>query len=472
MNKLWNHISVKIYIFFAISILGAAVCYFLTSRIVDSARATFLEGTYSNFRDYGSLISNQMEITGYLNSPNSNVDNELNTIAELYGGRVVVTNAYHVIVYDSYQTETGKTLVSKNIVACLSGKELYEINEESEHAKILLPLQPTGADTVSGALIVQVSISDELRNFKTFRERAIAYGMIAWLVVLLAAGLAAMWIAYPIRRIMQAMKHIASGFLNEEVHVDGNREAASISRSTNEMLWKNKQLEKSRQEFVSNVSHELKTPMTSMKVLSESLLVQPDTPVEMYREFLTDINDEITRENEIITDLLTLVSLDRSAAVLKPVRTNMNALLETILKRVRPLAEQRGIEVVLESYREVFAKVDEVRLMMALTNIVENAVKYNREFGYVHVTLNADLRFVYITIEDAGIGIPEEEIPHIFERFYRVDKTRSRETGGNGLGLAIAQEIIQMHQGTIRVSSKEKEGTTFTIRIPLNVQVL
>ncbi len=472
MNKLRNHISVSIYIFISISIIGAAVCFFLTSRIVDSSHATFLEGTYSKFRDYGSLISNQMEITGYLTSPNSNVDNELNTIAELYGGRVVVTNAYHLIVYDSYLTEIGKTLVSPNIVTCLSGKEVFEIDEASEHAKILLPLRSTGAETVAGALIVQISITEELQDYKTFRERAISYGLLAWLIVLFAAGLTALWVAYPLKRITRVMKHISSGFLNEEVHVDGNREVASLSRSTNEMLWKNNQLEKSRQEFVSNVSHELKTPMTSMKVLSESLLGQPDTPVEMYREFLADINDEITRENTIITDLLTLVSLDKSADFLKLARTNMNAVIETILKRVKPLAEQRGIEVVLESYREVFALADEARLMMALTNIVENAVKYNREFGYVHVTLNADLRFVYITIEDSGIGIPEEEIPHIFERFYRVDKTRSRETGGNGLGLAIAQEIIQMHKGTIRVSSKEKEGTTFTIRLPLNAQLL
>ena len=472
MNKIRNCISIKVYIFFAISILGAAICFFLTSSIVDSSRATFLEETFSNFRDYGSLISNQMEITGYLNATNSNVDNELNTIAELYGGRVLVTNAYHVIVYDSYQTETGKTLVSQNIVACLAGEEIFEINEQNEQAKILLPLCPTGAQDVTGALIVQFGIADEMQNYYTFREWAIAYGLITWLILLPLAWLSAIWIVHPLRTLMKAIQHTASGFLNEEIKANGNREVASIASATNALLRRSKQLEQSRQEFVSNVSHELKTPMTSMKVLSESLLSQPDAPVEMYREFLSDINEEITRENEIINDLLTLVSLGKSSDFLNPARTNMNALIETILKRVKPLAEQRGIEVVLESYREVIAQVDEAKLMMAISNIVENAIKYNREFGYVHVTLNADLSFVYITIEDTGIGIPEEEIPLVFERFYRVDKTRSRETGGNGLGLAIAQEIIQMHKGTIRVSSREMEGTTFTVRIPLNTHLL
>ena len=138
------------------------------------------------------------------------------------------------------------------------------------------------------------------------------------------------------------------------------------------------------------------------------------------------------------------------------------------MKRLRPIAAKRNIELVYESYRPVVADVDEVKMSIALNNLIENAIKYNYDGGWVHVTLNADHKFFYVRIQDSGVGIPEELQDKIFERFYRVDKARSRETGGTGLGLALTRRAILLHRGSIKVYSKEKEGTTFTIRIPLN----
>ena len=138
------------------------------------------------------------------------------------------------------------------------------------------------------------------------------------------------------------------------------------------------------------------------------------------------------------------------------------------LKYLRPIAEQQHIELVLESFRPVSAEIDEVKLTLAITNLIENAIKYNIENGWVHVSLNADHQYFYLKVEDSGIGIPEEEQEHIYERFYRVDKSHSREIGGTGLGLAITRNAIVMHRGAIKVFSVEGEGTTFTVRIPLN----
>ena len=151
---------------------------------------------------------------------------------------------------------------------------------------------------------------------------------------------------------------------------------------------------------------------------------------------------------------------------LKP--ENINELVERILKRVRPIAAVRNIEVVFESFRPVTAEVDEVKLSLAISNLVENAIKYNKEDGWVHVSLNADHKYFYVKVADSGIGIPEESIEHIFERFYRVDKSHSREIGGTGLGLAIARNAIVMHRGAVKVYSEEGTGTTFTVRVPLN----
>ena len=147
---------------------------------------------------------------------------------------------------------------------------------------------------------------------------------------------------------------------------------------------------------------------------------------------------------------------------------NINELLEQILKRLKPIAAKRNIELIFESFRPVLAEIDEVKLSLAISNLVENAIKYNYDDGWVRVSLNADHKFFYIKVIDSGVGIPEDVQDHIFERFYRVDKARSRETGGTGLGLSITRNAILMHRGAIKVYSKEKEGTTFTVRVPLN----
>ena len=228
-----------------------------------------------------------------------------------------------------------------------------------------------------------------------------------------------------------------------------------------------KEAEAVRREFSANVSHELKTPITSMKVLADSLLAQDEVPAELYKEFMGDIAEEIDRENKIITDLLSLVKMDRKSSDVNIQETNINQLIELILKRLRPIAAKRGIDLVLESFKPVFAEVDETKLTLALSNLVENGIKYNTENGWVHVSLNVDNKYFYVKVEDSGIGIPEESQEHIFERFYRVDKSHSREIGGTGLGLAITRSAVLMHHGAIKVYSKEGEGTTFTVRIPL-----
>ena len=215
----------------------------------------------------------------------------------------------------------------------------------------------------------------------------------------------------------------------------------------NEILGRMQTLEDSRQEFVSNVSHELKTPMTSMKVLADSLIQQGD--------------------HVIISDLLSLVKLDKKAAQLQITTVSINELLEIIMKRLKPLALQRNIELIFESFRPVTAEIDEVKLSLGLTNLIENGIKYNKDDGWIRVTLNADHKYFYVKVADSGVGIPEDCQDQVFDRFYRVDKARSRDTGGTGLGLAITKSVVSLHNGEIKLYSKVGEGTTFTLRIPL-----
>ena len=175
---------------------------------------------------------------------------------------------------------------------------------------------------------------------------------------------------------------------------------------------------------------------------------------------------EIDRENRIITDLLTLVKMDKKSADLQISHMDINQLLEDILKRLRPIADKRNIDLILDSFRPVEADVDELKFTSAISNLVENAIKYNVDDGWVRVSLDADHKFFYVTVADSGMGIPEDSIDRIFERFYRVDKSHSREIGGTGLGLAIVKEAVQAHGENITVVSTEGVGTEFSFSLP------
>lgn len=275
------------------------------------------------------------------------------------------------------------------------------------------------------------------------------------------------WLVRPLKHMNQYIGDLAEGSLDGDLDIHDCTETENISNTFNIMLARLRLVEESRQEFVANVSHELKTPLTSMKVLADSLLMQGDAPVELYKEFMQDIANEIDRESSVISDLLTLVKMDRKSTELNVASTDINDFIEQILKRLRPIAEKANIELVFESNRSVTAEIDATKLSLAFSNLVENAIKYNRENGWVRVSLDADHKFFYVKVSDSGIGIPQESIDYIFERFYRVDKSHSREIGGTGLGLAITRSAVVAHRGAIKVQSTVDEGTTFIVRIPL-----
>jgi signal transduction histidine kinase len=271
----------------------------------------------------------------------------------------------------------------------------------------------------------------------------------------------------PFEKITEAINEVKNGFTDEKISVTDYIETEHIGDAFNQMMARLKALDDSRQDFVSNVSHELKTPLASMKVLADSLIIQEDVPNEMYREFMTDIAAEIDRENKIITDLLSLVKMTRTSADMNVENVDINSVLELLLKRLGPIAAKANVQLIFESRRQVSADVDEVKLTLALSNLVENGIKYNKDGGWVKVVLDADHQYFTVEVSDSGIGIPQDDIQHIYERFYRVDKSHSREIGGTGLGLSITRSAILMHRGSINVNSEEGVGTVFKVKIPI-----
>lgn len=359
-------------------------------------------------------------------------------------------------------------IICNQLIQSFQGKETSQYDRKNNYLEMTVRIQNTETKETLGVMLVSIS-TDEIRaNMKILETKGMTILSIIALLVLVFGYLLAGILMKPFQKVTRSIEDITDGYLDESISVPDYLETELITDAFNKMLTRVRTLDDSRQEFVSNVSHELKTPLASMKVLADSLNGQEGVPVELYQEFMQDITSEIDRENQIITDLLSLVKMDKKVADLNITQVNINELLEQLLKRLRPIAAQKNVELILDSFRPVNAEVDATKLSLAFSNLIENGIKYNNENGWVRVSLNADHKYFYVTVADSGIGIPEESIAHIFERFYRVDKSHSREIGGTGLGLAIARSAIVMHRGAIRVYSKENEGTTFSVRIPLN----
>ena len=472
-KRRWPFHAVSMRIPLAVCILALSILpLMLQSRMLaGSMRQSLVEDQMINAQNKCLILINRLVSSDYVGNTAKNpiIDTELSVTAEMFNGRIVIVDRDFKIIADTFNLAEGKLNISQEVLKAYSGEEQSSYNRKKDYFSLAFPIPGKDEnESAEGVLLLTASTENiDLLEARVTEKITFFQLVVFWVVAvfgLLAAGL----LLKPFIRLKKVLGAVAEGDLEQDIRVDTYRETKEISEAVSQTLRKLKAVDQSRQEFVSNVSHELNTPITSSRVLADSLMGMEDVPEELYREFLSDISDEIDRESKIIDDLLTLVKADKSNAELNVEQININGLLEQILKRLRPIAKKRNIELVLESIREVSADVDEVKLSLALSNLVENAVKYNHEEGWVHVTLDADHKFFYVKVSDNGIGISQEDQEHVFERFYRVDKARSRETGGTGLGLAITKSIILMHQGAIKLQSKEGEGTTFTARIPLN----
>ncbi len=404
------------------------------------------------------------------NTENAVIQAELTQFTTIYDGRVLLVDTNYEIVLDTYNLDTYKTIISEEVMKSFQGQDVNNYDSENRYIELSIPLTTQGETSeIIGVMLVSVSTDSDVLNYQVLSQNATIISVALSLLIVVFALVLSFRLTAPLRKMAESIQRLHNGFDDEKMEFHGYTELHVVADKINDMTASMKVLNDSRQEFVSNVSHELKTPLASMKVLADSLNGQENVPIELYKEFMSDIGEEIDRENKIISDLLSLVKMDKTAADLNISSVNINELLELILKRLKPLAEKQNVDLVLESFRPVVAEIDEVKFTLAITNLVENGIKYNKpEGGWVHVSLNADYQFFYVKVEDSGIGIPEDSQEHIYERFYRVDKSHSREIGGTGLGLAITRSAILMHRGAIRVHSADGEGTTFTVRIPIN----
>ncbi|MDF2593840.1 MAG: cell wall metabolism sensor histidine kinase WalK [Clostridia bacterium] len=382
--------------------------------------------------------------------------------------RIVVVDKLGFVVADSSGTVLNKTVMNSQVFSALSKKDqAAKAPDEPIMTAAVSVVDKNDKNKVLGAVILSANIEDIYISLDKMKSQVYLLSLVASLFTGLISFITSSFITKPLKALMKFVQRITTGQLDQKVDVVGKDEIAELGNAFNHMAEQLQRVEQSRQEFVSNVSHELKTPLSSIKVLTESLIFEENVPVEMYQEFFQDINSEVDRLNNIISDLLTLVRLDQREIPMNITNVDLTEMTQNILKRLVPLAKKKEIKLIYESHKDITAEIDEVKFTLALSNLIENAIKYTPNGGEVKVIVQNDVQDAFITIQDTGIGISKKEQSKIFERFYRTDKTRNRETGGTGLGLAITYKTVVMHNGSIQVESEEGEGSIFIVQVPL-----
>lgn len=481
--KLFRSLQARLFLIILLSGMIPSIC--MREAILQNYEDRAVSVRIADVQNQFKILANHLITYNYLHDTSSEVINaELEQLSNLYDGRVLIIDQNFRVVKDTYGISEGKTIISEEVIKCFKGTGTSNHDKKHGYIEITTPIneeiankgnttdtKDTGNGLAKGVMLTSVSTDTIVATMEILSRKATLVEVIALIMIVVLAGILSKLLTAPFERITQAINEVKAGFTDEQISVNDYVETEHIVDAFNQMLGRMKALDDSRQEFVANVSHELKTPLTSMKVLADSLIMQDEVPVELYKEFMTDIAHEIERENSIINDLLSLVKMDKKVADMNISTRDINELLELILKRLRPIARKQNIEITFESMRPVSAEVDEVKLTLAISNLVENAIKYNNPHGWVKVVLDADHQYFTVEISDSGIGIPQEAQERIYERFFRVDKSHSREIGGTGLGLAITRNAILMHRGSIDLVSDGTNGTVFTVKIPLICQV-
>lgn len=397
------------------------------------------------------------------------------------GGRLLLIDEDGKVQLDSFSQLCGIRLQLPEVLAVLTGGEstAYGIHRLQDTAA---PLTANAADdyvaycTASiigtrgrlGVLLFVSPVQEMMTSLHEVQQQLLSVFLAVALAALTAALVFSQVITSPIAALNKTIQKMGKGDLSARVKVRGSGELRQLAESYNTMAEQLERLDKSRNQFVSNASHELKTPLTTMKILLESLIYQPDMPAELRAEFMQDMNHEIDRLTSIITDLLTLTRMDSRRMELHPAMVDLSELVEETLRLLTPAAEQRSQALLGQVEPGCKLVADRSKLGQIIYNLTENGLKYTPDGGEVTVSLKTEGRQVVLTVKDNGVGIPEADQAHIFERFYRVDKARSRETGGTGLGLSIVRQLVTLHKGVISVDSTPGEGSTFTVRLPMD----
>ncbi|MBQ5850405.1 MAG: HAMP domain-containing protein [Lachnospiraceae bacterium] len=390
-----------------------------------------------------------------------------------YYGRFLIADTNKIVIADSFSELNGTLLTGKEV------DDIVTKGVDKSHAFYKSKSGDSTIHSVNYACGIYengnlVGVCLYVCSFQDIHEKIMEIYISIWTIAIIASIAvfvlclaSSHYITKPLSEFSTAIHNMSNGNFDTHIEIHGKSELDNLGRTFNMMSKKLANLDRLRNEFVSNASHELRTPLSSIKILIQSMMYDTEMSKETRTEFLKDIDDEIDRLNNIIEDLLNLVQTNTTKNPLRLSPTNIEELLRTTIEKLQPIAEKKNITLNLNAKDDVTINCDKIKLQICFSNLIDNAIKYGNENGHVDVTCLKEPGNLVVTVKDDGIGIPAHDLPNIFDRFYRVDKTRSRSTGGTGLGLSITQRVIHLHGGTISTTSKLGEGTEFTIMIPI-----
>ncbi|MBQ7415527.1 MAG: HAMP domain-containing histidine kinase [Oscillospiraceae bacterium] len=390
------------------------------------------------------------------------VSNTVNKFSNLKVTQLLVTDQEGLVIYDSGSTQSGTPVELTQITKALAGNDVFTWNYHDGVmvSEVATPIMSSGVTV--GCIYMMEQDAQQGQLLKSIQMVILSITLILELAVFLFSVAFSHSFSKRLNRIMTSMRIIQDGDFTHKVTMDGNDELTVLGDEFNNLAKRLQTSEHKRQQFVSDASHELKTPLASIKLLSDSIL-QNDMDIETIREFVGDIGEEaerLTRMSQKLLDLTRGEDVEAEKAEIN----YMAPTVERVVRMLSPHAKQSQLELITNLECDTPVLIREDDLYRIVFNLVENAIKYNIPGGKVTVSLERTEEWGILKVSDTGSGIPEDAIPHIFERFYRVDKARSRASGGSGLGLSIVRNMVQRNEGEIHVDSTFGMGTTFTLK--------
>jgi len=462
-KKLLNPGSIRFQFFFFIALLLTALLLLFNSYPYAATRDVVYQEKEKTMENQASSLS--LALAAYERPDSESVEEMLRLLELRSIERVAVATETGDTVYDS--TGEGNLLTAEpDLQTALSGKTVFRsrYQDGSFLSSYAIPIGTRGE--ITGAVLLRERDTERGALLSSLQAQIrVASGLIA-VIALLIVGVYSGTVLRKLHALSDAIGIVAGGDYKYRMAVSGKDELAELGREFNDLTARLEDTERQRRRFVADASHELKTPLASIRLLADSIIQSPGMDEETVMEFVSDIGSEAERLQHMTEDLLSLSRMDDDIRI-EPVPVDVKAVVIKALGTLRPVAAEKNVhlEEDLDEGCMVLATAD--NMYHIVFNLMENAVKYNFPDGRVDISLHKEGETVLFTVADTGIGIPEEERYNIFGRFYRVDKARSREAGGSGLGLSIVHDAVKTHGGSISVGANTPQGSRFVVSFPL-----
>ena len=396
-----------------------------------------------------------------------NVAQAMAVVEETGMSRILVTDETGRVLYDTRETGSavGEYAFYTEIVQALLGSDVFTSTYQNGAFRSRASSPVLYQSQVIGAVYAYEYDTEQAALLEGLQANLLRLSAVIGVAVLVLSVVLSRVLTRKIGQLLTAIRQVREGAYSHRAEIAGHEEIAQIGQEFNSLTDRLQTTENARRRFVSDASHELKTPLAAIRLLSDSILQTEHMDPATTREFVADIGAEAERLSRITEDLLRLTRLD-SGVLEKPVEVEVLPVLEQVMRMMSLVAQEKQVELTYtaEPGCTVLATPDE--LHQVIYNLTDNAVKYTGAGGAVQVALSRREENVILTVADNGTGIPEEDLPRIFERFYRVDKARSRAAGGTGLGLSIVSDTVKRRGGTVEAANRPEGGSVFTVRWP------